>query len=765
MAEGPKFTVDTKLFRELGELLVGRESTALVELIKNAYDADATTVKIVGQALKDPEKGVIVVADDGIGMNSEEFTRGFLRIAGRTKVEGDRRSPWFKRRFTGEKGVGRLAAHKLARVLVVESSRWDDSTERDDLAGFRSKTSLTAKIDWERLEKLETLDQVPGSGAVSVTPSAPAKTNGTRSGTTLRLSPLRRVWKTKDIERFHAEVATLLPPEVLVAPLPGTVATSKLLFEGPRVRDETSNNKFDVEYFGDLAVGDPTLATKAESADWIIEARSDGKKVKFAIEPSTRFRQAHPSAEGFRASRTVGPDARGLEYDLRILERHNQPWDKVYQGIRVYYEGFRVLPYGDPADDWLDLNRDAKSRTLGRLGSLGDLEKHGLQKGDEREGYAIKGSSVYFGGIFLTRERAPGLQLLINREGFLPGPAFDELRHTVRTAIDVCTRLRHLATAEVKDERRQNLARQREAAVKATVRESPSAFVASELAEKIRVRVEDAMVAARGSTSPAVTEKLREVRDALAEATGLLGEATNEAAMLRVLAAIGLEQGAFLHEVNSLALTADSIVSALEGLAEDIENRKIRSRLKSIANDARDLRERLRRNAAYITDVAGVGGRKRRSRQVLADRFGVVSDFFQHAAQKRKVSIEPKIPGELKTPPMFPAEVTALFSNLMSNAIKFAGVGGSVCVRAKEDGPELVIRVENTGEPVDLETSEKWFLPFKSTTLDVDEALGQGMGLGLTIVRSLIDEYGGTVRFVKPHSGYSTAIEVKVPAT
>src|SRR5437868_7076372 len=111
MAE-PKFTVDTHLFRELGELLVGRDSTALVELIKNSYDADATVVTVKGRHLDDPKRGRISVTDDGIGMNAKVFEDGFLRIASRIKEVGDRRSPLFKRRFTGAKGIGRLAAHK-----------------------------------------------------------------------------------------------------------------------------------------------------------------------------------------------------------------------------------------------------------------------------------------------------------------------------------------------------------------------------------------------------------------------------------------------------------------------------------------------------------------------------------------------------------------------------------------------------------------------------------------------------------------------------
>jgi hypothetical protein len=99
----------------------------LVELIKNAYDADATLVTVRGTKLKKPEEGKIVVTDDGLGMTKEEFENGFLRIAGRTKITSDRRSAIFGRRYTGEKGVGRLrrplsAASRL--VSVTPPSCW-----------------------------------------------------------------------------------------------------------------------------------------------------------------------------------------------------------------------------------------------------------------------------------------------------------------------------------------------------------------------------------------------------------------------------------------------------------------------------------------------------------------------------------------------------------------------------------------------------------------------------------------------------------------
>jgi len=70
--------------------------------------------------------------------------------------------------------------------------------------------------------------------------------------------------------------------------------------------------------------------------------------------------------------------------------------------------------------------------------------------------------------------------------------------------------------------------------------------------------------------------------------------------------------------------------------------------------------------------------------------------------------------------------------------------------------------VENTGDAVNLSDADRLFNPFVSTTEEADPVLGQGMGLGLPITRALVEQAGGTVRFVRPHSNYKTAIEVRL---
>src|SRR6266852_5441984 len=163
-----KFTVDTHLFRELGALLVGRDSTALVELIKNSYDADATSALVYGEALDDPERGFIRISDDGVGMTFEEFNNGFLRIASRSREEGKRLSKRYQRRFTGAKGIGRLAAHKLAKVVDIYSVPWIPQ-------GKNHNELVEARINWDAVEERQTIDQLDDKAVSASVQQAPAE--------------------------------------------------------------------------------------------------------------------------------------------------------------------------------------------------------------------------------------------------------------------------------------------------------------------------------------------------------------------------------------------------------------------------------------------------------------------------------------------------------------------------------------------------------------------------------------------------------------
>ncbi|MFQ6242839.1 sensor histidine kinase [Sinorhizobium meliloti] len=756
----PGFSVDTKLFRELGELLVGRESTALVELIKNSYDADATKVTIFGERISTPT-GTILVSDNGTGMTETEFANGFLRIAGRSKSGANARSPWFQRRYTGEKGVGRLAAHKLARVIEIVSRRWD-GTERDMVDGFSATEELKATINWDKIEALETLDQIENSDAVSIKIGVDGRR---QAGTALKLSPLRKHWSDRDREQFLDEVATLTPALSLIEPLEPSVTTIKPLLSALKVRDELRPGGFEVDYSGDLALSESELPATAESASWIIEidCNKDLRRLRILVMPTRRTRTEFSNAEPFVVDRILEKTDPAVGFQARIFQRSNGSWPKRYQGVRVYFEGFRVLPYGDIRDDWLQLDRDYRSRGHSELGRLRKRLDWELPAGNEKELLAVQGNTAFFGAVLLTRSGADELEMLVNREGFVPSEQFDFINDTVRLAIDLQVRLRYAATSEVKQARQITKERQQRAAQRAATNQAPTAYNLRELHQVARQSLDKARVAISSGRPEAAQAELIQLEENLQSATDLGDEVISEATMFRVVASLGLEQAAFVHEVRSLALTAQALADALEGLARETTDEAVATRLRAISAEMRQLRERLRRNAVYLADVTGVEGRKRRSRQALRERVERVLGFFETALARRGGTVEIDIPSDLQTPPLFPAELVAIVSNLLSNAIKFMGEAGRVRVSADVSSGKFKMRFENTGDKVDLHEAERWFEPFRSTTTSVDEALGQGMGLGLTITRSLIDEYGGTIRFITPSTGYATAIEVEFP--
>ena len=130
-AKTAKFQVDSALLRELGERLVGQSHIALAELIKNAYDADATVCTV---QFGDDE---ILVSDNGHGMSEDEFLKFWMRI-GTTNKQKTLVSRKLKRPITGSKGVGRLSAQFLANQMSLTTSSEEDSS-----------VALIAEVDWD----------------------------------------------------------------------------------------------------------------------------------------------------------------------------------------------------------------------------------------------------------------------------------------------------------------------------------------------------------------------------------------------------------------------------------------------------------------------------------------------------------------------------------------------------------------------------------------------------------------------------------------
>ena len=111
------FSVDAGLIQRLGYELVGKAETAVSELIKNSYDADATIVEVEFVDTNE-EGGTLIISDNGVGMTQSQLLNGFMRISSTDKVHNPT-SSIFHRTKAGKKGIGRFAAQRLGEQLTI----------------------------------------------------------------------------------------------------------------------------------------------------------------------------------------------------------------------------------------------------------------------------------------------------------------------------------------------------------------------------------------------------------------------------------------------------------------------------------------------------------------------------------------------------------------------------------------------------------------------------------------------------------------------
>ncbi|MGW8342907.1 ATP-binding protein [Xanthomonas axonopodis pv. khayae] len=193
-----KFKVDARVLLSLGRESIKDQTTALMELIKNAYDADAENVQIEIPEDSDGEQ-ILRIKDDGLGMSSNDINDKWLRI-GYSHKRVNRLTTQKGRRATGEKGVGRLSADRLGAALELRS--------------LTQGQAVAVAVNWDDFD-------VDGAelGSVSVKdlpntlPELPKNSVVKNHGTELIISKLRQSWSSDDLDSLEVELSTLIPPD------------------------------------------------------------------------------------------------------------------------------------------------------------------------------------------------------------------------------------------------------------------------------------------------------------------------------------------------------------------------------------------------------------------------------------------------------------------------------------------------------------------------------------------------------------------------
>jgi signal transduction histidine kinase len=342
------FKPRARLLSLLGEQLITNEVIAVVELVKNAFDADATTVTLLLKNVSDVEEGEIIIEDNGTGMTLDTILNVWLEPGTefrKTQREKGERSKIYKRPLLGEKGIGRFAAHRLGNVIVVITR-----TEG-------SESEINVEVNWRMFEQNKYLEEIP----VYWWTSKPSVFIGKKYGTRIVIRDLKKLW-TQDMV---ADLKEKL--EALQAPL-----KEKYNFEIKLVAPEFP----DIEERKEISL-DEIIKTALYSFEGSIDEKGYLRAVyefkhdtfpeetrKEKIEKDIRELKKFSLPEGGLRFPRCGPfNIRFYVWDLdptdlkeTVTRRRYDREIKPRTGVRIYRDGFRVWSYGELGNDWLNLD-------------------------------------------------------------------------------------------------------------------------------------------------------------------------------------------------------------------------------------------------------------------------------------------------------------------------------------------------------------------------------------------------------------------------
>ncbi|MDN0072551.1 ATP-binding protein [Bacteroides caecigallinarum] len=392
----------------LGDELIGSDSLAIFELVKNSYDADATKVTIYFLDL-DSSKRKIIVEDNGSGMTMEVIQNVWLTIGTDYKKKKAKISPIFRRSSLGNKGVGRLAVHRLADEITLESQA------RGELFGSK------LHINWKELiqseEYIEDLSVVVNDGIPDLFKCG--------HGTRITLTGLKtKKWTKTILKDLAQKIENIKNPFKAIDS-----------FDIEIICNDEEKQKWIDEAKTPLWVLEKSLYT----FHFVIEPSNSGKamfKWKYKFNPlnfpvSTNIivRESYreqdlllkPDSFSDRAHNiltnedlaNIGPisgvfhvfnqNGKIIDYTFGAGKRIAiKSFIKDNSGVKIFRDNIRVYNYGEPSDDWLGLE-------LAKVQRAGD---HFSKK-------------VTIGAVFLDLLKSEsGLKEKTNREGFTDNETF-----------------------------------------------------------------------------------------------------------------------------------------------------------------------------------------------------------------------------------------------------------------------------------------------------------------------------------------------------
>ena len=406
-----------RLMNVIGDQLITDKKVAVIEIIKNSYDADASVVKVrfcnmsnVGfNSLPKEEQAYIEIEDDGCGMSLDVIKNVWLRPATPNKFDKKRKKNLTTdkgRIVQGEKGIGRFAIHKLGEKIELYTKAQGENEVKLEM-NFVDFNPDDANL-FNQPTDYKLLDEVTNNWYVQ---NPPERVAG-KSGTIIRIYNIRELWSANDYKELYQNIQRMMPPVDDNARLLGIDFVQdfsiEMYKEGNLYVDEDVKTFADViersqfsmigtiDENGDVHFQYKSLSPRRVLTDTInllddsaLSIRNYSLYGTKWFKDNNRVPQCGPFSFTFYAFDLKNKDLTILDKDLEKFIKENF--------VFVMRDGIRVYPYGEKGIDWLDLDKLRSTYRAGQFISYNDLT----------------------GFVYISQEHNPLLRDATNRQGLV----------------------------------------------------------------------------------------------------------------------------------------------------------------------------------------------------------------------------------------------------------------------------------------------------------------------------------------------------------
>jgi signal transduction histidine kinase len=693
------FKLHPRVFAALGADLVTSDVVAVIELVKNSYDAFATRVEVRfgGDASGQP---MLEIEDDGSGMTRSVIEDVWCLVATpfRERETKSRRGP-YSRRVTGAKGLGRLSAARLGRELEM-------------LTKTRAGECWQVSVEWAGLSQAASLDDC----TISLQEGDATQLKG-ESGTRLRILQLNTDWEQKEaeapeekIDELQEGLSRLNPPFekddgfAIFLTRPGrdtrpTEIKPSELIENPTYRiggQFALNGKLIFSYSYKPLSGQGRRSHQEKRWETVLE------DMRFSNERA-RLSLAKPACGPFSFEiRAWDLDGDSVTEAMEHFHLRNKSVVRAeiraFKGISLYRDAVLVLPKSDTSRDWLGLDLRRVSKTGTRLST-----------------------SQIVGYVGVGADTNPQIADTSDRERLARSAQVEEFEALLRYVVTI-----------LENERDQDRA-QKQPEPTELFRELSAEKLVSEAQELIR---EKAKVSEIMPLLTRFDDKLQKTRTQVERTFKHYSR----------LATIGLLAQQLVHEVgNNSSILQEFIEQVKSYFARNGEGASEVRRFLKLAESALQSLHHLAERFRPLANRGFVRGRRKAS---LRETFDTCLEGRAQEVGQRKVKIDLQLRGPVEVQ-VDPGELYAVLINLLDNALYWLGrttEGHQRLLRVESAPARIKGRVEcgmhDNGPGVPKEDHERIFWPGFTRRPN-------GFGMGLSVAGEIVEGYGGKLRILE----------------